>query len=95
MALETTYSDAREHLAQWLDRVTEDREVVFVKRRGRSRVALVAAEELEGLLETAHLLRSPKNASRLLNALRRALERDARPQSAAAFRRSLGLGQKE
>jgi len=32
----------------------------------------VAAEELEGLLETTHLLRSPRNASRLLTALGRA-----------------------
>jgi antitoxin YefM len=35
-------------------------------------VALVAADELEGLLETAHLLRSPRNAARLLSALERA-----------------------
>ena len=46
MAVETTYSNARAHLARWLDRVTEDREVVLVKRRGRTRVALVAADEL-------------------------------------------------
>jgi antitoxin YefM len=32
-------------------------------------VALVAADELESLLETAHLLRSPRNAQRLLQAL--------------------------
>jgi antitoxin YefM len=35
-------------------------------------VALVAADELEGLLETAHLMRSPRNAARLLSALERA-----------------------
>lgn len=35
-------------------------------------MALIAAEELEGLLETAHLLRSPRNAARLLSALERA-----------------------
>ena len=45
MTVETTYSNARAHLAHWLDRVTEDREVVLVKRRGRSRVALVAADD--------------------------------------------------
>jgi antitoxin YefM len=33
---------------------------------------MVAAEELEGLLETAHLLRSPRNAARLLKSLERA-----------------------
>lgn len=91
MAVETTYSDARAHLARWLDRVTEDREVVFVKRRGRSRVALVAADELESLMETAHLLRSPRNAARLLAALRKALDSRGRSQSVASLRKTLGV----
>ena len=73
MAIHTTYTDARKNLAKLLDRVTGDREVVFIRRRGREKVALVAADELEGLMETAHLLRSPRNATRLLTALRRAL----------------------
>ena len=55
-----------------MDPVVEDREVVMVRRRQGGDVALVAADELEGLLETAHLLRSPRNAARLLSALERA-----------------------
>jgi antitoxin YefM len=55
-----------------MDRVVEDREVVTVRRRRGSDVALVTADELDGLLETAHLLRSPRNAARLLSALERA-----------------------
>jgi len=39
--------------------------------RGAKDVALVPADELAGLEETAYLLRSPKNARRLLTALRR------------------------
>jgi antitoxin YefM len=54
-------------------------------------VALVAADELAGLPETAHLLRSPRNAARLLAALRRALRGGGRGQSAAALRRDVGL----
>jgi antitoxin YefM len=92
MATVTTYSDARERLAELLDRATEDREVVFIDRRGRERAALVAADELESLLETAHLLRSPKNAARLLSALRRALANRGRRQSVPELRRGLGLG---
>jgi antitoxin YefM len=42
-------------------------------------VALVAADELAGLLETAHLLRSPANAERLLTALTRAREQTLPP----------------
>jgi len=52
----------RENLATVLDRVTEDQQVVIVRRRGAPDVALVPAEELAGLVETAHLLRSPANA---------------------------------
>ena len=93
MAIETTYTDARGSLARLLDRVTNDREVVYIRRRGRGRVALVAADELSSLMETAHLLRSPKNARRLLSALRRALKRSGRPQSVPSLRRELGLGE--
>jgi antitoxin YefM len=52
--------------------VVDDREVVLVRRRKGGDVAMVAAEELEGLLETVHLLRSPRNAARLIKALERA-----------------------
>ena len=93
MALETTYTQARETLARLLDKVTNDREVVFIRRRGREKVALVAADELSGLLEAAHLLRSPRNAARLLSALRRALRRSGSPQPVAKLRRQLGLGE--
>lgn len=62
MATEATYTALRENLASYLDRVTDDREVLLVKRRGARDVAILPADELAGLLESAHLLRSPKNA---------------------------------
>lgn len=64
--IHTTYSEAREHLASSMDRATADREKVIIKRRGHADVALIAAEEVESLEETAHLLRSPENARRFL-----------------------------
>ena len=70
MAVETTYTALRAGLAGFLDQVTDDREVVFVRRRGARDVAILPAEELAGLMETAHLLRSPKNAQRLFESLR-------------------------
>jgi antitoxin YefM len=45
---------------------------VILKRRGKESVALLPAAELGGLLTTVHLLRSPRNARRLLAALQRA-----------------------
>jgi antitoxin YefM len=79
MTIETTYSAAREQLKTLMDRVVADRDVVVVRRRKGGDVALVAAEELEGLLETAHLLRSPRNAERLLSALERARREELPP----------------
>lgn len=71
MAIQTTYTQARASLASLMDEVTKNREVVIIQRRGREDVAMITADELAGILETAHLLRSPKNAKRLLTALDR------------------------
>ncbi len=92
MAIETTYTRLRENLATVLDRVVEDREVVIVRRRGSPDVALVAAEELSGLMETAHLLQSPANAKRLLSAHRRAERRKGKTSTVEQLRREIGLG---
>jgi antitoxin YefM len=91
MAIQTTYTEARANLARLCDRVTGDRETVIIKRRGAADVALVAADELASLEETVHLLRSPRNAARLLTALNRALERSAQPQTVDELRRELGI----
>jgi antitoxin YefM len=72
MTIETTYSQAREQLKSLMDRAVNDREVVVVRRRSGGDVAMIAADELQSLLATAHLLRSAKNAERLLTALARA-----------------------
>lgn len=81
MPLHTSYTHARAHLAELFDRAIDDREVVVVDRRGRESVAILAASELAALEETAHLLRSPKNAERLLKALERARGRELEPSS--------------
>jgi len=69
----TSYSKLRENLAEIWDKVEDSQEPVIVERRGHQTMAILPAEELEGLRETAHLLRSPRNAARLLTALQRAL----------------------
>ena len=92
MAIQTTYTHARANLAALCDAVTTNREVVIIHRRGAGDVALIAADELSSLLETAHLLRSPKNAERLLTALARAQHRTLSPQSLDELRREMGLG---
>jgi antitoxin YefM len=91
MPVETTYSRLRERLASVLNQVANDREVVIVRRRGSRDVALVPAEELSSLIETAHLLRSPRNAQRLLAALQRANHGKGKPESVDKLRREMGL----
>ncbi|MEK6302175.1 MAG: type II toxin-antitoxin system prevent-host-death family antitoxin [Acidobacteriota bacterium] len=72
MAIQTTYSKARANFSKLCSRVAESGEIVIIKRRDGGDVALVSAQELAGLTETAHLLSSPRNAQRLLAALNRA-----------------------
>ncbi|MEW5890363.1 MAG: type II toxin-antitoxin system prevent-host-death family antitoxin [Pseudomonadota bacterium] len=91
MTIETTYSQAREQLKTLMDRAVDDREIVVVKRRSGGAVAMIAADELESLMETAHLLRSPKNAQRLLAALNRARSRVLKPTPLDQLRKDLGL----
>jgi antitoxin YefM len=95
MAVETTYTALRERLAGFLDQVTDDREVVIVRRRGARDVALISADELSSLMETAYLLRSPKNAERLLDAVRWAEQGNGEPETVESLRRSVGLGPTE
>jgi antitoxin YefM len=90
----TTYTDARAHLAALCDHVASSREAVIIRRRSAEDVALISAEELGSLLETAHLLRSPRNAQRLLSALQRAQSRETPASSVVELREKLGLGKK-
>jgi antitoxin YefM len=91
MPTETTYTSARANLASLCNDVATTRDVVIIKRRGAEDVALVAAAELRSLMETAHLLRSPKNAERILRAMRRARSRTVKPSMVAYLRKDIGL----
>jgi antitoxin YefM len=94
MTVQVSYSQARQELASLLDAVTSDREVVVISRRNGKPAALIAADELVSLTETAHLLRSPANASRLLEALARALKGRGQPMTVTQLRAEVGLEKK-
>ena len=91
MIHETSYTQARERLAALMDQVTDTREPVLIRRRGKEPVALIAADELAGWLETAHLMRSPKNARRLLEAGRRVAAGEGEAIDVDDLRQRLGL----
>ena len=86
-----TYSHLRENLAEIWDEVEDSREPVIVERRGHQALAILPADELASLEATAHLLRSPKNAARLLTALQRALKGTSERTDLDVLRRELGL----
>jgi len=91
MAIQTTYTQARARFASLIDEVLKNREVVIIQRRGNEDVAMIAADELAGILETAHLLRSPVNADRLNSALDRVRRQTGIPQTIDELRQEVGL----
>jgi antitoxin YefM len=64
-----TYTAARANLADTMDRVCEDHEPIVITRNGEQSVVMLSLEDFNALEETAHLLRSSKNARRLLDAI--------------------------
>ena len=91
MTIKTSYSRARENLASLWDEVEASREPAVIQRRGHEDMALLPAEELASLRETAYLLRSPENAVRLLAALTRGRRGRSKSTNLARLRRELGL----
>jgi antitoxin YefM len=66
-----SFSESRANYAQTLDAVINDREEVVVTRVGHEPVVIVSLADYESLKETAYLLRSPRNAARLLRSIDR------------------------
>src|SRR5437667_12757243 len=64
-----TYTAARENLASTINRVCEDQAPIVITRNRDQAVVMLSLAEYEALQETAHLLRSPANARRLLDSI--------------------------
>lgn len=64
-----TYSTARENLAATIKRVVDDRTPILITKKRDAAVVMISLEEYQALEETAHLLRSPTNARRLLDSI--------------------------
>ncbi len=77
-----TYSEARENLKAVIDKVAADRAPMMITRQRGENVVLISASEWAGMEETLYLLRSPRNAERLLDAVRGF---EAGEQEAVAF----------
>ena len=64
-----TYTAARANLANTMDRVCEDHEPIIITRNSQQAVVMMSLDDFNALEETSHLLRSPKNARRLLESI--------------------------
>lgn len=91
MPIEVTFAEVQEHLAAFLDKAVEDKEVIIVRRDNAGDAAIIAASELWSLMETVHLFSSPRNAQRLLSALDRALKGEGQQISLEQLRQEVGL----
>ena len=91
--LQTTYTNARANFAGLCNEVTENREIVVIRRRKGGSVAMIASDELQSLVESVHLMRSPKNAERLLSALERALKGGGKVSSVKSLRLEVGVAE--
>ena len=64
-----SYTNARSNLAKTMEKVCDDHAPVIITRRNESSVVMMSLEDFQALEETAYLLRSPKNARRLLESI--------------------------
>ena len=63
------YSTTRANLAGTMEQVCEDRTPVIITRKGAGSVVMISLDDYQALEKTAYLLRSPKNARRLLESI--------------------------
>ncbi|HBR93331.1 MAG TPA: prevent-host-death protein [Opitutae bacterium] len=87
--MEATYTETRTNFATLWDQVIDCREPLIVHRRGAEDIAVLPAAELSSLQETAYLLRSPRNAQRLLAALSSSMDQAGEAVEPKALREEL------
>lgn len=64
-----TYSEARSKLATTMDKVCDDHAPVIITRKNSQSVVMMSLDDYQALEETAYLLRSPRNARRLIESI--------------------------
>jgi antitoxin YefM len=64
-----TLSDFRQNMKAYFEKVFNLKTPLFISRPKGQDMVIISKEEYDGMLETFHLLKSPKNAKRLLAAV--------------------------
>jgi antitoxin YefM len=65
-----TYTEAREKLSDLIEKVCEDHDPLIITKRRDRAVVMISLEDYESLEETSYLLKSPRNARRLLESIK-------------------------
>ena len=91
----TSPTDARNNFFKLLDLVVQNNQVYIINRRDGENVALISESDLRSLVETVYLLRSPANASRLLDAMEESKTGKIKPQTIEELHQELGVEQEE
>jgi antitoxin YefM len=76
-----TYSAARANLAKTMDKVVDNHTPIVITRKTGRNVVIISLEDYESMEETNYLLRSPKNAKRLLDSIQQAEAGNARERA--------------
>lgn len=64
-----SYTEARQNLSATMVQTVEDRAPTIITRQNGEACVLISLDEYNALEETAHLLRSPANARRLMDSI--------------------------
>jgi len=63
------YTEFRKNLAQSLDKVNDDAEIVIVSRSKGKNVVVIGLDEYNAMTETLHIVKSEANRKRLQDAI--------------------------
>jgi antitoxin YefM len=64
-----SYTEARQTLAKTMENVCSDHEPVIITSKRDKAVVMISLEDYKAMEETSYLLRSPKNAKRLIESI--------------------------
>ncbi len=67
-----TYTEARQNLASRMDKVCDTHDPVIITRRKAQAVVMMSLQDYNSITETAYLLTSPANATRLRESIKAA-----------------------
>ena len=65
-----TYTSAKKHLAETIEKVCNDHLPVLIRRKNKQAVVMISLDDYRAMEETSYLMKSPENAKRLLESVK-------------------------